>query len=759
MTCIQKPLSFNLYMRIILVYRMAAWLLRDQPPTVASRVQMGRETGVFGGFGVGAGRRPAAGFLLLVCHGSMPAMAEDELTAALVTMLPTVNVVGDADRRTQIGGSADVLDAATLRQGHVLTTNEALRKLPGVNARDEEGLGLRPNIAVRGLNPTRSTKLTLLEDGVPLSYAPYGDNASYYHPAVERFERIELLKGPQQLLYGPQTIGGTINYLTPAPRAEFGGYARVAAGERAYRDARLQFGGRNLLFDYLRKQGDGSRRNMHSEIDDLNLKAAFNIGASQAVVVRANYYGEDSVITYSGLTQAEYEQLGRDYNPFANDSFAGGRFGLSATHELSFRDSAGQLTTNYYYAHFSRDWWRQSSTTTDTQCGAAFAARRLAGLAVDVGSCNSAQGRLRDYRTWGVEPRLTYSHALGGATGQLSAGARWHQETQDRLQVNASSSLGRSGTLAESNLRRTEAASMFLQYALTRASVGIAPILRYEHIHHERRNRLNGDRGADSLGRVLWGLGATWNPGQQLTVFADVHRGFAPPRTEDLIGATGTSTEVGAEESVNAELGFRYRFGADGALQATLFRSDFSRLVAVGSIAGGSTPLAVGEALFQGLEVSGTLPLSRHLQLRGAWTFLPTAEQGTAYRRVDNGAVANSSVAGNRQPYAPEHTLTLAAAVNTGPVSAQLELQQVGAQYSDFAETVAPSADGQRGRIAGFGIWNLSSDMRLSPALSAYVSVKNLLDRNYIADRTRGIQVGMPRLVQLGLRYDFGGNR
>lgn len=682
-----------------------------------------------------------------------------EAAPAAVTVLPTVRVVGDADRRAQIGGSADVLDAATLRGSHVLTTNEALRKLPGVNARDEEGLGLRPNIAVRGLNPTRSTKLTLLEDGVPLSYAPYGDNASYYHPAVERFERIELLKGPQQLLYGPQTIGGTINYLTPPPRAEFGGHAEVAAGERDYRDARLQLGGRNMLLDYLRKQSDGARQNMHSELDDLNYKALFALGPDQQLVLRANYYGEDSIITYSGLTQAEYQQLGRDYNPFANDSFSGQRVGLSATHELKFNDAAGQLTTNYYYAHFSREWWRQSSTTTDTQCGAAFTARRLAGLPVDVGGCNSAQGRLRDYRTWGVEPRLGFNHAYGGVAATLSAGVRWHQELQERLQVNASAPLGRSGTLAENNVRRTDATSLFVQYALTRASLSIAPVLRYEHVHHERSNRLNGDRGGDSLGRALWGLGATWNPGEQLTVFADVHRGFAPPRTEDLIGVTGTSTEVGAEESVNAELGLRYRFGAEGSLQATLFRSDFSRLVAVGSIAGGSTPLAVGEALFQGLEVSGALPLARHWQLRGAWTYLPTAEQSTAYRRVDNGAVANSSAAGNRQPYAPRHTLTLAAAVAAGPFNAQLELQQVGAQFSDFAETVAPSADGQRGRIAAFSVWNLSGDMHLSPALSAYVSVKNLLDRDYIVDRTRGIQVGMPRLVQLGLRYDFGSGR
>ena len=88
--------------------------------------------------------------------------------------------------------------------------------MPGVFARDEEGFGLRPNIGIRGLNPTRSSKVLLLEDGIPLTYAPYGDNASYYHPPVDRFERIEVLKGSGQILFGPHTVGGVHQLHHPA---------------------------------------------------------------------------------------------------------------------------------------------------------------------------------------------------------------------------------------------------------------------------------------------------------------------------------------------------------------------------------------------------------------------------------------------------------------------------------------------------------------------------------------------------------------
>lgn len=82
-------------------------------------------------------------------------------------------VVGNAERLRRLPGSVDVVDRETLEDANVMTTNEALRKVAGVNVRDEEGFGLRPNIGIRGINPTRSSKVLLLEDGIPLTYAPY----------------------------------------------------------------------------------------------------------------------------------------------------------------------------------------------------------------------------------------------------------------------------------------------------------------------------------------------------------------------------------------------------------------------------------------------------------------------------------------------------------------------------------------------------------------------------------------------------------
>ena len=232
-----------------------------------------------------------AGSSLLLGVLSFSPLAAESVPAAgqpISAVVPTVEVVGGAERLPEIAGSASVIDESELRLSRVFTANEALRKAPGVHVRDEEGMGLRPNIGLRGLNPNRSTKVLLLEDGLPLAYAPYGDNASYYHPPIERFDRIEVLKGSEQILFGPQTVGGVVNYLTPRPPEAFGGRINLAGGNQDYFNGGLRLGGKRMLFDYHHKEADGARDNESTALDDISFKTVVPIAGNQAVTFKAS---------------------------------------------------------------------------------------------------------------------------------------------------------------------------------------------------------------------------------------------------------------------------------------------------------------------------------------------------------------------------------------------------------------------------------------------------------------------------------------
>ena len=81
----------------------------------------------------------------------------------------------------------------------------------------------------------------------------------------------------------------------------------------------------------------------------------------------------------------------------------------------------------------------------------------------------------------------------------------------------------------------------------------------------------------------------------------------------------------------------------------------------------------------------------------------------------------------------------------------------VSEQFSDFANTASAPANGngQVGKLEAHTIWNAALNYQLRPQRTTLFLARNLTDKTYIVERTRGIQVGSPRLVQAGLRYNF----
>jgi len=76
-------------------------------------------------------------------------LASPSLQAEPGILPPRIDVIGTPENLENIAGSGDIVTGETLEKSRVFTTNEALRKVPGVHVRDEEGFGLRPNIGIR----------------------------------------------------------------------------------------------------------------------------------------------------------------------------------------------------------------------------------------------------------------------------------------------------------------------------------------------------------------------------------------------------------------------------------------------------------------------------------------------------------------------------------------------------------------------------------------------------------------------------------
>jgi Fe(3+) dicitrate transport protein len=681
-------------------------------------------------------------------------------------VLPEVRVMGVAPGVLEtIPGSTHLIDERTLRVSRPLSASEVLRRVSGVHVKEEDALGLNLNIGVRGLNPRRSSRVLLLEDGVPIHLAPYGDPSAHYQPPVEGLERIEVLKGSGQILHGPQTVGGVINYVRAAPPATPGGSLSLTRGTQGLLGGHASLGGRwqgvGAGVDYIRREADGPRDLWRQRVDDLTARALLGTGPGRSLTLKGTLYQEDSRYGESGLTQGEFEADPRG-NPSPNDVFHLRRYALQGVHRWEVAGDA-TLTTSLYGQHLHRESWRQASDSGHRFGTGRYAERfNCRAGAVGVGECGN-EGRPRTYRFVGAEPRLSLVRRVLGVESHLDVGARAHLELAERRQYLGEHASARTGTRVRDNAIRTDAYSVFLQNRVVLGALTLSPGVRLEQVRSRNSNRMQESRQEDAYAEWLPGLGIAYTGLAGTTLFAGAHRGFAPPRPADVLSPQPGEglVQVDPELSWNHEAGVRSEPLPGLSAEATLFRIDFANQIVEGRLAGaGQRFVNGGRTVHQGVEAGAALELGT---LRGS-AHNPFAE--VAYTHLARAAFASdllssidrgTPVLGNRLPYAPRHMLNATAGYgHASGFLLRLEADHVSEQFSDDLNSRTPSADGQTGLLPAYTLYALSVEQALpARGVTLYLTGKNLQDTVYITERQYGIMVGMPRTLAAGARWSF----
>lgn len=122
-------------------------------------------------------------------------------------------VVVTAARRAQALGSVpvslSVLPTEALAERNIVTLDDALRLVPGVQLADNQ-------VSIRGssgFSYNTGSRVLLLLDGMPL-LSPDRESLPLNALPMSQVERIEVVKGPGSALYGGNALGGVINVLT-----------------------------------------------------------------------------------------------------------------------------------------------------------------------------------------------------------------------------------------------------------------------------------------------------------------------------------------------------------------------------------------------------------------------------------------------------------------------------------------------------------------------------------------------------------------
>ena len=681
-------------------------------------------------------------------------------------------IIGSRENARRLAGSGAVVNSEQILNEAATDINQLLKTLPGLYIREEDGLGLRPNIGIRGATSERSSKITVMEDGVMMAPAPYSDPAAYYFPTAQRQAAVEVLKGAPLLRFGPQTTGGVINLVSTLIPETNGGNLRVMSDERGLADVHGWYGGRGDQFSYLvesvQRHGTGFKKIDRSgdeggiAIEDYVVKLGWQSAAprAQSLQLKMQYSEENSEETYLGLTDRDFR---RDQDR---------RYGMSDPDEMTNRHSSVQLsyrialsdaltaTALAYDNNFKRDWYKlegAGSYIKAANTGSSSAQNILDGTANVNGLRYKHNNRV--YASHGAELNLRY--ALGDHT--VNGGVRLHEDEVDRYQeVDVFNQI--SGALvfdrmilpgaSDNRVGGSEAVSLWLtdnwQFS---DALRITAALRYEDVDTNEVRYNNVQRTA--INREVPNAAQEWLPGVSFTydmnpnwqLLAGVHKGFSP------LGA-GSAEREDPESSTNYEAGLRFRQGL-WFLEGIGFYSDFSQKTencSVGSPCSNGNTVGsynTGAAVIAGLEWQASTMFTlgdAQLPVDFSYTWTDAA--------ISRDNPATGVLEGDLLKDVPEHLYSMRAG---------LELRNGLSNYVVAKYTDAQCSIISCNRIAGdlqhtddLLVIDLISRYPFNDALNLFLKVENLLDEREIISRDPdGARPNKPRTATLGMEYRF----
>ena len=715
--------------------------------------------------------------------------------------LDPVVIVGD--RAKYIAGSGQYINTLKIEKLNQPNVNNVLRIVPGVNVRDEEGFGLRPNIGLRGTPVNRSAKITLMEDGILIAPAPYADPSAYYFPTFSRMQGIEVLKGSSQIKYGPYTIGGAINLLSTGIPNTFKGFAQVGYGSFGTNQQRIWVGDSRKNIDYVfeinrmassgfkvLQNGENTGFDRRDVMGKIRWHTDEDAKIPQSVMLKMVASVEEGNETYLGLTYEDFQtnRLSR-YAATQKDILDMNHNHLSLTHTISPVEGL-KFHTTAYYSFTYRDWARVNSIAGQSLNNILQNPASLANAyQVMTGNANGAidyQSAERNFFSKGIQTNAQYLFVKNDWTHKIQFGIRYHLDQADRFATRSTYNMT-NGTMIlsaagikgnqENQIRNGQSLATFLNYDISFKRLKVSPGVRYENIHFNFQNYGTADnarlgtvlRSAENqLTVILPGIGLHYWLNENMNLLGGIHKGFSPP---GMPSVTATSGQAKMETSVNYELG--YHFEKNGyTAQVVGFYNNYSNILGSDNMSGGGAGTGdmfnAGNANIQGIEISfeGNLlsnknnPSGISFPVSLAYTFTDARFQETFINEGGDWGIGRIN-RGDRIPFITPHLLT----ANVGMSNQKFDIT-LSSRFTGITR-VKPGAGSpiiptdlvkyaDVNALAEFLIIDLSTNYDVTKSLTAFATINNLTNsKAIVANLPQGYRPNMPLSFNTGLKIRF----
>ncbi len=622
----------------------------------------------------------------------------------------------------------DQLDDQAVQQ-----LNDALRYVPGVVL--GQGEGHRDQVTLRGQNTTADFFL----DGLR-------DDTQYYRP-LYNIELIEVLKGPNAMIFGRGGGGGVINRVSKAadPAETFAHGSASVDSFGAYHlalDANGPLGGAlagrlNAIYEEL----DNHRQAFGGRFVGVSPTVSADLGDAARLTLGYSYDDDERVTDRGVPAFAGRPVSGFDETFFGKEGFNHSRVkahnararvdadladGLAANATVLFTDS-DKFYANVYPVGSTPTTASLEGYADGTQRQNLIAQANLVwtGTTGPVGHTLLAGAEYADQDSDNNRRNVLFA-------GGINGGRRAVVPLAERIAVPAVSLT----PLANNRTSRLAVRSAYLQDQIALGErFEIVAGIRYDEFDLRTIDLINGAAVARRDGKWSPRLGVIAKPAANTSLYASYSKSFLPQAGDQFLSLDATTATLAPEVFENLEAGLKWEPREGLALSAAIYQLDRDNTRAPDP-ANPARVVQTGRTRTQGFEA----------QLAGQLTERWQASLGYAHQTGEIRATTSAAPAGRKLPQLPRDQISLWTRYNVGPaLGLGLGVVHQAKSFATISNAVTLPAFT---RVDAAAFWTLSERIALQ------LNVENLFDERYFpsAHTDNNISTGEPLNARLGVR-------
>ncbi len=667
------------------------------------------------------------------------------LSPAPVAQQMTVTATRTATPLNETSASVRILTRKKLADTAALTLDGALRQIPGFTLFRRTGSRVAnpttQGVSLRGTGASGAGRALVLEDGIPLN-DPFGGWVYWDRIPREAVSRVEVVRGGASDLYGSDAMGGVINFVTRKPTTTSALSLETSYGNEDTPDGSLWLGLRHgpwsatldgeafstdgyILVEPAERGLVDTRAGSEHEVGDVTLERKLNERGH--VYVKTTYLREiraNGTPATHNRTHLRQLAVGADWlSPTAG--------------AFSFRGYGGPQVFDQTFSSVAAD--RNSESLVDSQRVPAqqtgfevqwtrpvkFRQTLVAGF--DGQQVRGSSNELKFFRG-----RMTSTVGSGGR--QRNAGFY----AEDIIRVTSRWQITASGRLDD--WRNYDA----LSTTQPLSTAGPAAVTNFP----ERSESAFSPR-----------VGMLFRLTNHVSLTGSAYRAFRAPTLNELyrdfrVGniVTEANSELRAERLTGAEAGAEFNaFDQRVTGRGTFFWADVSDPIA--NVTLSVTPSLItrqrqnlGRTRSRGVDLDATFHLTHTLGLTAGYEFVNATVLSFS---------ANPALVGLQIPEVPRNVFTFQtsysnpSAVNWwGRATISVQGRFVGKQFDD---------DQNQLPLGKFFVADALVSYPLGHGMEAFAAAENVFNQSYAVAVTPVVDLGSPRLYQLGFRLNLGG--